>query len=216
MRGSSRQQKTVLGGPARDERSAHLKFSALHFVERPLHLQFAAVVGFQKDGHSGADEVQRCDAGGDLVALAVGAGVELDTVCRYDNERRLPWIDVQRSPRQNVAQRCSHFDEAFLYFHDRARKDVVSANELCDLRVQRAPKDLLRSSDLLNAPIVHDHDSISHRKGFRLMVGDVDEGDFEFAMQTHEFRLHGALSGSSSSSISGSMTSARASATRWR
>ena len=82
------------------------------------------------------------------------------------------------------------FDQPVRGFHDRARHNVVAADEFRDLAIGRAPENLLRRADLLDAAVIHDDHPIGHGKRFRLMMGDVDEGDFELAMQPHQLSLH--------------------------
>ena len=55
-------------GPTRNKGPPDLQLAAFHFVQRPLHLQFAAVGGLQKHGDSCADKFERDDAGENLVA----------------------------------------------------------------------------------------------------------------------------------------------------
>ena len=81
-----------------------------------------------------------------------------------------------------------------------------------------------RRSDLLDPALVEDGDAVAHRQGLVLVVGDEDEGDrrdlaldplSSICISWRSFRSS-APSGSSSSSTGGLLTSARASATRWR
>ena len=81
--------------------------------------------------------------------------------------------------------------------------------------------DLEGRADLLDPPVVHDHDAVGKRKRFFLVVGHVDGGDAQLALDAREFRCAAdanlgveGRSGSSSSRSCGWMARARASATR--
>ena len=50
--------------------------------------------------------------------------------------------------------------------------------------------DFGRCADLLDVPRVHHRDPIAHRQRFLLVVGHVDEGDPDLALDSLEFELH--------------------------
>ena len=50
--------------------------------------------------------------------------------------------------------------------------------------------DVDRGADLLDLAFVHHHDGVGKRKGFLLVVGDVDEGDAQFPVHLLQFDLH--------------------------
>ncbi len=50
--------------------------------------------------------------------------------------------------------------------------------------------DLLWRPALGDAPIVHDRDPVRHRQRLLLVVGDVDEGDPDLALDLLELDLH--------------------------
>ena len=66
---------------------------------------------------------------------------------------------------------------------DLAGHDVVVAHESAREEVGRVPVDILRSSHLLDSPVLHDHDLIGDGQRLLLIVGDVDEGDPQAALQ---------------------------------
>ena len=92
-------------------------------------------------------------------------------------------------------------------------------------KVSRGARRATRGSvDLLDPAAVHHRDPVRHRQRLLLVVRDVDEGrpglDFWIRLSSSCISLRSfrssAPSGSSSSSAAGRLTSARASATRWR
>ena len=66
---------------------------------------------------------------------------------------------------------------------DLAGHDVVVTHESARKEVGRVPVDILRTSYLLDPPVLHDHDLIGDGQRLLLIVGDVDEGDPQAALQ---------------------------------
>src|ERR1700733_9460353 len=124
MRSRSK-QKTMFCRPACDEISAHLKFAAFHLVKRPLHLQLAAVVGFEKDGYGRADEFHGHDARRNFVADATGGGIEFDAVGADDDDRCVTGSGCRGGRGPHVAERGAYSDLVGRYLHDRSWKNVV-------------------------------------------------------------------------------------------
>src|SRR5437899_1195498 len=100
---------------------------------------------------------------------------------------------------------------------------VRDTHEAGDEGARRPLVDLGRGADLLDPALVEDGEAVAHRQRLVLVVRDVDEGDPKILLQALEEQLHllaqlqvEAPRGSSSSSTCGRLTSARASATRWR
>ena len=66
-------------------------------------------------------------------------------------------------------------------------QDVERADEGGDEAGARVVVDLERRADLLDPTLVHDDDAVGHRQRFFLVVGDVDGGDAECALQRADF-----------------------------
>ena len=66
----------------------------------------------------------------------------------------------------------------------------MPADEPGDEAGGRGVVDRARRSDLLDAPVVHDHHRVRDRHRLLLRVGDVDEGDPEVALQPPELPAH--------------------------
>ena len=64
------------------------------------------------------------------------------------------------------------------------RRDVTE--ELVDERGRRVVEDLLRRSDLLDAPVIHDDDPIGDLERLLLVVRDEDAGHVDFVVQATE------------------------------
>ena len=50
--------------------------------------------------------------------------------------------------------------------------------------------ELERRADLVDSSLVHHHDPVGHRHGFRLVVGDVDHGRLKFGVEPPQFDPH--------------------------
>ena len=61
--------------------------------------------------------------------------------------------------------------------------NVVVAHESAREEVGRVPVDVLRSPHLLDPPVLHHHDLVGYGQRLLLVVGDVDEGDPQPALQ---------------------------------
>ena len=68
--------------------------------------------------------------------------------------------------------------------------DLGTADEFRDADVPRVFVDLGRRADLDDVPLDHDGDAARHRHRLGLVVGDVDEGGLQLAMQLGEFGAH--------------------------
>ena len=95
--------------------------------------------------------------------------------------------DLDRTPRLRV-----HFDRpgaaenlerAVAAHKARQHIDLRRADEAGDFERRRLIVDLLRWRDLQQPPAHHHRDAVGHGHGFRLVVGDVDEGRAQPAMQ---------------------------------
>ena len=65
-----------------------------------------------------------------------------------------------------------------------------AADEAADEEVHRLVVELLRRGDLLELPLAHDGDAVAHRHRLDLVVGDVDRGRVEVALQASDLRAH--------------------------
>ena len=72
----------------------------------------------------------------------------------------------------------------------RAGDEIGDADELGDEGVGRAAIGIDRLRHLLDHAAVHDDDLVGHDQRLALVVGDVDGGDAEFALDAAEFELH--------------------------
>jgi hypothetical protein len=104
-----------------------------------------------------------------------------------------------------------------------AGKAVHLAHEARGEEGAGAAVDAVGGAVVLDLARVHHHDAVGDGHGLLLVVGDVDEGGPDSALDRLELVLHGATELEVeraqrlvSSSTSGSTASARASATRWR
>ena len=68
--------------------------------------------------------------------------------------------------------------------------DLGTADELRDADVLRVFVDLGGRTDLNNVPLDHDSDTTRHRHRLGLVMGHVDKGGFQLAMQLGEFGAH--------------------------
>ena len=73
--------------------------------------------------------------------------------------------------------------------HDRIEK-VRGADEIGDEPVARALIDIARRADLHDPPSVHDRDHVRQGERLGLIVGDVDGGEPELALNALEFEAH--------------------------
>ena len=64
---------------------------------------------------------------------------------------------------------------------------VDLADEIGDERARRLAVDLLRCADLLDPPVVHDHDRVGHRQRLLLIVGDHDRRHAKPLLQGADF-----------------------------
>ena len=71
-----------------------------------------------------------------------------------------------------------------------ASQQVRNAEKPCDERCFRVLVELGRSPELLDPARVHDRDRVGHRHRLFLVMGDVDEGDPEVALQPLDEELH--------------------------
>ena len=71
-----------------------------------------------------------------------------------------------------------------------ASQQVRNAEKPCDERCFRVLVQLGRSPELLDPARVHDRDRVGHRHRLFLVMGDVDEGDPEVALQPLDEELH--------------------------
>ena len=69
-------------------------------------------------------------------------------------------------------------------------QNVAFADEVCHKGIFRLIIDILRSADLLDPALVHDHHRIGHGQSLLLIVGDIDKGDACGALDPLQFVLH--------------------------
>ena len=60
--------------------------------------------------------------------------------------------------------------------------DVALADEVGHKGVLRLVVDLLRSTHLLDIPLIHDHDGVGHGQGLLLIVGHIDKCDAQLIL----------------------------------
>ena len=73
---------------------------------------------------------------------------------------------------------------------DPPAQHVVLADEGRDERRARRVVEPVGAIDLLDAALRHDRDPVRHRQRFALVVGDVDEGDADLALDLAQFGAH--------------------------
>ena len=84
--------------------------------------------------------------------------------------------------------RAENLDEAVL--NHNTVKNVAVADEVCNECVLRLIVNILRCTDLLDISLDHDNDRVGHRKGFFLIVGNIDESDAKLVFQADQLVLH--------------------------
>ena len=72
-----------------------------------------------------------------------------------------------------------------------AGPEIGLADETGDEDRGRPVVDVGRGADLLHVARVHDRDAVTHRERFLLVMGDVDEGDADLALDALQLELHG-------------------------
>src|SRR5262249_16314066 len=73
---------------------------------------------------------------------------------------------------------------------DGAGEEVAVADEFADEAGARPVVDFERRSHLLELALAEDGDAVGHRHGLTLVVGDVDHGDADLAVDPLELDLH--------------------------
>ena len=68
--------------------------------------------------------------------------------------------------------------------------DVALADEVRHEGVVGLVVDVGGLADLLDDPVLHDHDGVGHGQGLLLIVGHVDEGDAQLLLHALQFHLH--------------------------
>src|SRR5215831_19951599 len=68
--------------------------------------------------------------------------------------------------------------------------EIGSADEISDELAVRRLVDLPRRADLLDETVVHDRDLVRERERLALVVGDIDGGEVELALQPLELGAH--------------------------
>ena len=68
--------------------------------------------------------------------------------------------------------------------------DVALADKVRHKGVVGFVVDVGGLADLLDDPVLHDHDGVGHGQGLLLVVGHVDEGDAQLLLHALEFHLH--------------------------
>ena len=84
--------------------------------------------------------------------------------------------------------RAENLDEAVL--NHNTVNNVAVADEVCNECVLRLIVNILRCTNLLDISLVHDNDRVGHRKGFFLIVGNIDESDAKLVFQADQLVLH--------------------------
>src|SRR5262249_50756093 len=77
-----------------------------------------------------------------------------------------------------------------LHAHDAAADEFGSADEIGAEAAARALIDRLGRAALLDAPAIHHRHPVGHGERLLLVVGDVDEGDPDPALDALQLRLH--------------------------
>ena len=72
---------------------------------------------------------------------------------------------------------------SLLYFGYLGLQEVHMADEIGDEGGLRVAVDLLRRAHLLDDTLVHHHELVGDRQGFRLVVGHHDRGDADLALK---------------------------------
>ena len=73
---------------------------------------------------------------------------------------------------------------------DRSVEDVGIAEEFRREQAVRAKIEVLRRADLLDPAVIQQADPVGHRHRLVLIVGDVEDGDAEPAVEALDFQLH--------------------------
>lgn len=84
----------------------------------------------------------------------------------------------------------SHFRPFRLAMDERSGKEIRCADEIRDETVIRTVVDFSGGADLKDLAAAHHRDPIGQRQSLTLIMGDIDEGDPDLALQGFEFKLH--------------------------
>ena len=98
--------------------------------------------------------------------------------------RRARWPPPRSRPRRRAGPACGPAGRSTI-----ARHQVGDADEAGDEGGRRALVDGLGIGDLLDPAAVHDRDPVGHRQRLLLVVGDVDEGDPDLALDPLQLDL---------------------------
>ena len=158
-------------------------------VRNPQQVAGAAV-HHRVDQQVVAQERHQLDARGDLIAIDAGAGRHPDPF-RADRHRDLVARSAGRHP-QRHHRAPAHVDPAVVAVHRRhpPAQQVVAADEARHERPLRLLVEGLRRRHLLHAPAVEHGDAVRHHHRFLLVVGNVDDGDAEAAVDAAYLVLH--------------------------
>ena len=77
-----------------------------------------------------------------------------------------------------------------LIFNHCSWDNIAFPDEIRHKRVFRLIVDRLRTSDLLNIALIHNHDGVRHGKRFFLVMGDVDKSNAKFVFHADQLILH--------------------------
>ena len=107
-----------------------------------------------------------------------------------DRQHRLV-ADFERLDHEGLDQAFAHLDLAGFAFHGThgAPQQIVVADEARDEFPRWLLVERLRRRHLLDFAVIEDRDAVRQRHRFLLVVGDIDHGDAEFALDRADLEL---------------------------
>ena len=106
----------------------------------------------------------------------------------FRSNDNVDWFFLFKAEVNTFKNRVAKFD--FVVFEHNARKDIRFTDEVRNESVCRLVVNFFRRRYLLNFACSHNHDFIAHRKGFFLVVSDVNKGYAEVFVHAFKFELH--------------------------
>src|SRR5665213_1954461 len=101
------------------------------------------------------------------------------------HHERLTRLIFPREP--NTSHTDGELGDCWLSGLHRPGKRINPADECCNEWIRWALVDFGRTSNLHDAASLHDHDTIRHRKCFRLIVCDKDSGNPQLLLDVSNF-----------------------------
>src|SRR5882672_10536724 len=144
------------------------------------------------DAARGAEKGDAADAAREAVALRLRAArMERDAFGPDRDRDRGRVVDRLRDRALDVPA-AEHLDLAAAVggADETAGEEIGRADEAGDERVQGAEVDVLRRADLSDAAAVDHRDAVGERERLGLVVGHVNRGDADLALQPLEFAAH--------------------------